>query len=738
MNEEEKQAYKEKYRQAKEKGVPFFPDVIFKDSVAALIVFLILVALAFFIGAPLEERADPADSNYTPRPEWYFLFLFQLLKYFPGELEIIGVVVIPTLAILILFILPLVDRGPRRYFTSRPLIIAVTTLMAVGVIFLTAQSILETPPPFEASTGDQTAALYSENCAGCHGQEIIVPSGTNLHEVITQGKHEGMPAWTADLTTDEVDALAGFILSPAGNELFNQHCSSCHQAPDLVAGDPVELRKVFDEGQSYVPHSEEEVPEWSEILVREERTALLNFLLAPDGQRLFATNCSACHGRSVAFSEEDGDLHDIISEGGMHLEMPSWQERLSDSELDRLALYVVKPSASGEALFTQYCLRCHGDLLPATDNYSETREIIASGGSHQTMPVWGDVLTSEQLEALVNYTLAAASGEPLTAGQQLYADQCTSCHGDFGEGGENPARPNDVIAPISTSEYLKTRDDATIRAVIAQGQPNFGMSPFGSAFGGPLDEEDIDSLVAYIRSWEAAPPVEFPPEIFAGTVALTGLEIYLDVCAQCHGLDGRGVTAPSLRDAGFRSSNTDQDIYDTIDLGHETSSMISWGAILSSEQIQDLVDYILTFPVEEAEPEPEPEIDDGTDEGTEVTDESDTEVETETQSESQSETDETEEQSTFTFGVFPILEARCIDCHGTDGGWDASTYELIMTTGDNGPVVIPGDVEGSLLAQKLIGTHADGDIMPPPPLRVLSEELIQIILDWIAAGALEK
>jgi hypothetical protein len=61
-----------------------------------------------------------------------------------------------------------------------------------------------------------------------------------------------------------------------------------------------------------------------------------------------------------------------------------------------------------------------------------------------------------------------------------------------------------------------------------------------------------------------------------------------------------------------------------------------------------------------------------------------------------------------------------------------------MTTGDNGPVVIPGDVEGSLLAQKLIGTHADGDIMPPPPLRVLSEELIQIILDWIAAGALEE
>jgi hypothetical protein len=58
-----------------------------------------------------------------------------------------------------------------------------------------------------------------------------------------------------------------------------------------------------------------------------------------------------------------------------------------------------------------------------------------------------------------------------------------------------------------------------------------------------------------------------------------------------------------------------------------------------------------------------------------------------------------------------------------------------MTTGDNSPVVIPGDVEGSLLAQKLLGTQEEGKAMPPPPIRPLNDELIQIILDWIAAGA---
>ena len=85
MNKQEQQDYLDKYKKAKEKGVPFFPDIIFKDTVVVFIVFIILIALAYFIGVPLEERANPNDANYTPRPEWYFLFLFQMLKYFPGK-----------------------------------------------------------------------------------------------------------------------------------------------------------------------------------------------------------------------------------------------------------------------------------------------------------------------------------------------------------------------------------------------------------------------------------------------------------------------------------------------------------------------------------------------------------------------------------------------------------------------------------------------------------------------------
>jgi mono/diheme cytochrome c family protein len=302
-------------------------------------------------------------------------------------------------------------------------------------------------------------------------------------------------------------------------------------------------------------------------------------------------------------------------------------------------------------------------------------------------------------------------------GQQLFADNCADCHGDFGEGGENPTRPNDIIAPISSAEYLKTRDDPTLRAIIAQGQPNFGMSPFSSAFGGPLEDADIDAIVSFMRGWESNPPVELPPDIPAETLALDSSEIFLDVCSQCHGLAGEGGTGPSLRAPDFRATNTLQDIYDSINLGHPATQMIAWGSILSAGQIEELATYILSLPILEPTPTPEAQPTAAPGQATP--------------------TPAAPTGISYEVNVRPIFEARCLDCHGTDGGWDAATYDAVMTSGDHAPVITPGDPEASLLAQKLLGTHAEGDIMPPPPLRPLPEAQIAVILEWILAGAPE-
>ncbi len=118
MNEEQKKAYLEEYKQEKEQGVKFYPDIIYKDLVVSFAIFLLLLGLAIFVGVAAEPPVDPGDSSYIPRPEWYFLFLFQMLKYFPGQIEWVGTVIIPTIAVLALLLLPFYDRSPFRHWTQ--------------------------------------------------------------------------------------------------------------------------------------------------------------------------------------------------------------------------------------------------------------------------------------------------------------------------------------------------------------------------------------------------------------------------------------------------------------------------------------------------------------------------------------------------------------------------------------------------------------------------------------------
>jgi ubiquinol-cytochrome c reductase cytochrome b subunit len=124
----------------------FFPMQVFKDTVAIFIAFAILFMLAVAAHVPLEQMADPTDTSYIPRPEWYFLFLFQLLKLFNGPLEVVGAVVLPGLAVLTLILVPFIDRGAMLKVTKRTFAIAVVFLAAVCWSGLTMAAVKSTPP----------------------------------------------------------------------------------------------------------------------------------------------------------------------------------------------------------------------------------------------------------------------------------------------------------------------------------------------------------------------------------------------------------------------------------------------------------------------------------------------------------------------------------------------------------------------------------------------------------------
>src|SRR4030066_655783 len=114
MNEELKKQYKERYMQAKQIGVKFWPDIIYKDLVASALIFVLLLLLATFIGVAQEPKADPSDAAYLPRPEWYFLFLFKFLAIYGqipvlSKIEWLATVVVPGLAILVLGLMPFIE-----------------------------------------------------------------------------------------------------------------------------------------------------------------------------------------------------------------------------------------------------------------------------------------------------------------------------------------------------------------------------------------------------------------------------------------------------------------------------------------------------------------------------------------------------------------------------------------------------------------------------------------------------
>ena len=110
----------------------FYPAQVFKDTVAIFVAFAVLFVMAVAVRVPLEQLADPTDTTYIPRPEWYFLFLFQTLKLFSGPLEVVGSVVLPGLAILALILVPFHRSRADGAGHAADFAIGVVVLAAIG------------------------------------------------------------------------------------------------------------------------------------------------------------------------------------------------------------------------------------------------------------------------------------------------------------------------------------------------------------------------------------------------------------------------------------------------------------------------------------------------------------------------------------------------------------------------------------------------------------------------------
>ncbi len=126
-----------------EKGeTVFFPNFLFREAIAALIIVAVVVTLAFVHPMKVGDPADPSDSAFKPRPEWYFMAPFYLLKIFPSSLEIVPTVVGPALLFIALMMFPFFDNKEERSPSKRPLAMGIMTVSVLMTVAFTVLGIL--------------------------------------------------------------------------------------------------------------------------------------------------------------------------------------------------------------------------------------------------------------------------------------------------------------------------------------------------------------------------------------------------------------------------------------------------------------------------------------------------------------------------------------------------------------------------------------------------------------------
>jgi menaquinol-cytochrome c reductase cytochrome b/c subunit len=185
MNQREKEEYLRDYAILKAQGKPFFPYAVAKDAGMACVVMVVIITMSLVLGAELGSKANPTTTTYVPRPEWYFFFLFEVLRVIkPPSLVPLATIGVPTLAMILLFLLPFYDRGPERRPERRP-IATLTGIVVIGAMaFLTysganagSPTAIEMPTPKAVlQAGGNTLAEYNAGkavvaqtgCEACH------------------------------------------------------------------------------------------------------------------------------------------------------------------------------------------------------------------------------------------------------------------------------------------------------------------------------------------------------------------------------------------------------------------------------------------------------------------------------------------------------------------------------------------------------------------------------------------
>ena len=419
MNDETKKQINQRYERELQRGERFWPDSIFKDMIVSLGIFIVLVLLATFIGVENSPKADPSDTTYIPRPEWYFLFLFKFLALYGqipllGKVEWLATVLVPSIGIGLLTLLPFIDKSPWRYYTRRMLPLTIMGIVVFDIVLLTLVADIPTV------TEDGSKLLgYLQTAMG-----LVVPGAAMAALFFMAYKRNENPVapmlWTSGLAAvfmvgfaaltfffappaaEAEEAVANTLIEQisAGQDLYSIHCVECH-------GDDGKVEKI--EGV----------------------------------EGLEGKEISPINSRDVLYTVNDASMAEIINYGrpdaGMNPFGKAYNpEGLTKSEIDYIVIFmrynwddrfekpVMKPLfpalADGEVpsydvhiapIVKRYCISCHR-AGKDNNNFLMTsyQEILTTGDQADKNLVKGD-MNSYLLQVIQGQAILDEKGEEL-------------------------------------------------------------------------------------------------------------------------------------------------------------------------------------------------------------------------------------------------------------------------------------------------------------------------------------
>jgi menaquinol-cytochrome c reductase cytochrome b/c subunit len=243
VNAREKELYLREYSLLKAQGKPFFPYAVAKDSLMACVVLAAIITMSIVFGAELGPKADPTTTTYVPRPEWYFFFLFEVLRVIkPAILTPLATIGVPTICMILMFLLPFIDRGPERRPERRPVATTFGIFVIVAMAYLTyLGASAGSPNEIDLQVAKQYEAgkivAAQSGCLACHkiGENGNGGPGPNLSDIADklpkaairrtlENPTAPMPSYRS-LDEKKKAALVDFLSQLRGKETTTQNAS---------------------------------------------------------------------------------------------------------------------------------------------------------------------------------------------------------------------------------------------------------------------------------------------------------------------------------------------------------------------------------------------------------------------------------------------------------------------------------------------------------------------------------